>query len=535
MLKFKYDETKKGKFLKFWELKKLEEFPKKSLNTNYFLYNYLKLTEDDYLVIDDIIKYNLENKNIVNGNGKYDFKSKDITIETKKLSCKSTLLENLDNCHFVNYHKNRSNLGSTGDNVTLTEEFIHFLGKVSILIDSNVTTTKQKKDLVSKKEERDDVEKIYSSFYFSKQIPFVSYKSLLSKKAICAGITSFQKPVLFTELTYAKELSEEPQEKVLLNLEKPALHLFFLDQKLYEYHTGGKTLYDKKHLEKNISDTSVLIDIAKKIFAEGMLKRYIQKNIYKKFSFILKTFHPETFTFLEDLAKVNVEQDFFNLVDVVRELNRAEFLKGNRVIKYAKNTVSEHMLILRELGVVQYKKSYFIDFKMVRRICGKVKINREMPAVDNFIIDSDMNLTLYRDKLTPYAYQILLATGEITSSEYVSTFKFNVSRVNFASFIGLGPKKYCMFLKYNSPNYYTDAIKSHISLYFSNSLVFHASTVLLIRSTSNENFFKAKFLLEKASLKFEVSETQKNTFFVYAKDEFVKISEFLHQNKLFVL
>ena len=94
--------------------------------------------------------------------------------------------------------------------------------------------------------------------------------------------------------------------------------------------------------------------------------------------------------------------------------------------------------------------------KLVKKKNAKLLKNGEAVKhlEDKMIIDSDMQMTIYRRQTIPEVFYLALTIGKLSLDEYVITASWDYSRNTFCEAVGLGPGRLSRWLKSLAPFYF---------------------------------------------------------------------------------
>ncbi|HMB01254.1 MAG TPA: hypothetical protein VKS21_09730, partial [Spirochaetota bacterium] len=292
MLKLKYNEELKTKFLAFWALDTVAQFNSLTEDPVKYINNFFKLSPDCREIITAIIRKNIKNHGLCIKDRFLKINDPEkLYVKKNTLNAANHDIELLDTYSLITIKKNRSNLDAAADIVCLSKTLLEILKKIPVI---NTDELLKKNYPVKKKLPRPEkslLHRIYNSLYFKEHKEPALVHSLAAKKLIKPVITPDYQPALITHHTLKQEpVPLEPAAAYNFR-ETPAYLMHLLDERLYRLRTNSRKKSGSPAGTVE-PDITFIQELAAGIVSARKTSFFSKLPFYKKYYYILKFFFP---------------------------------------------------------------------------------------------------------------------------------------------------------------------------------------------------------------------------------------------------
>lgn len=546
-LKYEYDEPKKKQFLSFWQINNLKGYAKKANDFFTFFTFFTKLSLSNQKALLEILFYekaqgNLQIKNgyLLKNNLKSDSKPMGMPVRNFSIPLKEICF--LDDVHFISIIKNRSMLNESQDIAFLTEEVLKFFEQIFFLENQRDLSILDMKSLALS-----DLDETFSLIAGE----FLSYRKFSDKQVKKmlnhAGVKLCMSPKHFISFyVNPKEeegiLSKEGMEMEVLQ-EKLAYLIHCVDVFLYDKRRKRKSAFQQIINEKHLSiDEGMIAEIVGKLSSLKAHRFFHRLSFWRKVNVLFRIMVPkleviEEFFFLE-------EDKIYHPIIFCRLINKHRLQNGKTPFSMDvfKNLIKQ----LDCLGLINgNEKGYTLQRRSLVKLWEvmpiKILDRFKSPAnqiqesfEDKMFIDSDMQLTIYRQQSVPEIFYLILNIGQLSINEYVITASWDTNRSTFCESVGMGYERLARWFELSFPSVLNENTLDYLQGYFFSSKAVEEKMSPTLRTFSNNAQEKISNSLKEINVSFiNLGKVHgKYTVLFEKKKDYLMAKKFLKSKKL---
>ena len=534
MIKYEFDEDKKERLLKFWSVETIEQYEKKILDWKFILKGYFQLSKKCRESLAQLIFFSLSKKIITQDNLQIDFPKKKTSVFSNDLEIESSTVDLLDDYNFISQTRNRSNLNKRKDEYIITAQTQKLFKKVVFFSNQLENPFNLDKLLPWKDISTKDEHEIFSNYFFAVN-SFETWKKANATTAQlphCLGVDiEGQLSFYLANTDYQPELLEELDKYGYI--EKPALLIYKLSQLLYFQLTKKKKMDET--IEPRIAN--FFLPVFKKWNREKKIA-FLRKNLKQKIKFLILNTLPILTKIIPILQHILPDDAIYPLSLVKRNLNEWLWKKKSKNIAPEKiNLILQWLMNLEILQKIsdKEKKGDWVIFS--REIYQYFKRYSETKLSSPVMIDSDMQVTIYRNQLNINLYYTLLFISKIEPSQYMLVAQLDPEKSYFADVNGIHKERIIKTLKKHAGEYFNSEVEEYIIGMYQKSKVFKLDRPYMIYSSSLFHHNQAKNILVKNSISFDEfqSESEGLIILIHYKKHYNKVVLLLEEKKYMLI
>ena len=456
MFKYQFDPSKKKQFLDYWGLKEVKTFSKKASDSAYFFYHYARLDSACQRAMGDLVSHAMQKGQAEIKKGRLRTSRSGLEIHLKKWNVPSKVMEQLETLNFVSLIRDRSDPNmSKKDTAVTTPAATAFLKNI-LYLDDAIKGDLLEKGLIPKKELKGVLATIYTDFFSPVRLDFKSFKQFLKNKHIVFGLDRRGEARLFTEVRN-RRFRQRISTKHIEIKERLARYIHALDGHFFWRfsHSSSQTKIKADHLRV---DPEISKRWAEKLAAASIETVFFRLPFYNKIYHLLKVIYPDVFPMLPELILGISEGKGVSFLEGYRLWNRYRNKRGRPSLD--QRVMRRQLEQLEELNLVHISQGQLFFYPPVLAqvwavYCReenlpeeeKIKDMRREDEEEKVTIDSDRQMTAYRDQASTEMFYFCLTLGKTTLSEHLYTVRLEEERSTFASFCGINYEYTLRFLR----------------------------------------------------------------------------------------
>ena len=532
MLKYEFDEDKKERLLKFWSVRTVEQYKKKILNWEFILKGYSQLPKECQKALAQLIFFALSSKIITQNNLQINFPKKKIFIFSNDVEIESAIADSLDDYNFISRIRNRSKLNKRKDEYIITDQTQKLFKKLVFFSNKLEKPFDLDELLIWDDISTKDEQKIFSNYFLAID-NFETWKKTNSTVAQLPhrlGIDiNGQLNFYLANADYQPDLLEELDKYDYM--EKPALLIYKLSQLIY-FQLKKKRKIDET-LDLHIA--KFFLPVLKGWSKEKKIA-FLKKNLKQKIKFLILNTLPILTKIIPILQHILPDDAIYPLSLVKRNLNEWLWKKKSKNLSSEKiDYILQWLINLEILQKYNNKKGDWVVFS--REIYQYFKKYSETNLSNPVMIDSDMQVTIYRNQLDINLYYTLLFISKIEPSQYVLVAQLDSDKSHFADVNGIYKEKVIDILKKHAGEYFNFEVEEYIIGMYQKSKVFKANKPYMISSSSLFYHNQFKSILLKNSIPFDEFQSKSKglIILIYYKKHYDETVSLLEEKKYMLI
>jgi hypothetical protein len=492
LIKYQFNKEKEKIFLTFWNASTLKDFEKKKKDQLFLFSRLLTLDENSRTTISEILCAMKEKKLLtVSEKKSLSFADSDTPLPVSELD-NIAKLPYLDDINILTVQKDRSNLSNGYDFINLSEMFKTFLSSITLFgkaeTEAVITHIPEDTDKTYGK----TIVSIFTDYYTLPDVSLTDIKNLIKKYKISWGLDeSFGFYLHLTDSNALKISTKEitPDETAYRDAEDCAAHaLYTFEQYLFSTITAHK----KKKGKNGVVHIPEIYHEWRELFLKPSFKRYYTNHgFYSRWRALLKQQHPGIWKTISLISKARHSTEVLQgctQQGLIRKINAIQH--SSRNITLYTDELSRYITLLISAGLILEKNAVlYIPYNFFSTLVGKETLKKVSKKSSNvYIIDSDANITMYREHISLPALYYLMLCCSFEKHDYMYQFKLSEEKPDFAYFMGLTPSRvYTLIRRFSSGDQVTN-IKEYIRHFFNNSVFWKESVKYVISTSSNMEF-----------------------------------------------
>ena len=491
MFKYEYDEEKKKKFFDFWKIKSFKEFNRILSNPKRVFFRFSQLDKEIQRCVNAFFSVAIEEKQLEIKNTSYLSVSEKITIPRNKWNTSEEQASLLEDLHFFNFLQDRAFLNDGQDMVVATEVIDALIKEMSVLssiLHFHPQPNSFEKDFSSWNK---SLRSIYTSYFSPVRIEEADFLKLVAKKSLKFGLDEKGEAKLFLGEKRQQEVSKE---KLSLLYEHTGLFLHQLDRKLFQIEARNHP--PPLSANPDALSSEVLSHITSHFKEKGTLALYRKKGFRQKYQYLIRTFFQKEMKLLTRLASMALTAGDHDRLDLIRQINREKAMQGksrSKGGKFKKFFTKAHAYGL----LLEKEEKITLDISLLRFLMG---MDAKQEVQKTVLMDSDMQLTFYKQTMSAAFYYFILSLCELNYGEYMHTATFSRSKRLFALYFGWNISRTIKHLKENLNDSCHPLALQYIKNYFQTVEGIEGKKTYLLSAPSVLMLEKAVHLLKAEAL-----------------------------------
>lgn len=503
-LAYEMDGALKKELLKFWGLKKLDQFFDRPLDPGRGYASLLSLDPVASTGLAAILKAFMATGALAVVMGRYKFNA-GTEAELPRSKIKGVEdLETLERLHLVHWRRDRTNLASEGDRVALTAKLLELIDGAHEAVACTTAPTPRGLPPAVPTGCEDFLAEVWESAWYTRPVPAgIDAGQLFQDGHLIPALDPEGRPGLVA--VWPTVEPPAPGDLGFKAEEAPALFFHQLHSLLFPFRTRKRQDDDRK-LGLFPMEEAVMA-VAVQAYGKHP-SRKVRKSLRWQASWLLSRRPGPIRAMLGRLVRALGETAVVSHRGLRRLMAREVHLRGPLPME-----LDAFIPHLRDTGLVVDTGTHLaFPIQFLRPMGGLPKTADAAPG-GSLVLDTDLSISLYRQVLSPHRLHFLLSLGTPTRGEHMWSIHLESARIPYHLWLGRTFGRSRKFFRREARQYWNDVAEDHLAGLFRQSEVMKSAVrrVLWTHSRSALERMKSALEGERITAEYEAAEGDRST------------------------